>query len=146
MRSFVSAFTLAALVAAPLAAQQAAPTGFARPAHSAAQVALAPASVLPAALVVAPTRAESPAPAPSADNFGSTGFSQFMASPAGRMVRVVAGAALIGGGIAVGGGGGTALAVVGAVPLSAGVLDLCYISGLLGGPWKGADIRAMKKN
>lgn len=76
------------------------------------------------------------------EGFETTGFAQFIASPAGRVLRGVAGAAMIGGGIAIGDGGGTALAIAGALPLSAGILDLCYISALFGGPIRGEDIRA----
>lgn len=75
------------------------------------------------------------------EGFETTGFAQFMASPAGRVLRGVAGAAMIGGGIAIGDAGGTALALAGALPLSAGVLDLCYVSALFGGPIRGEDIR-----
>ena len=83
---------------------------------------------------------ESPYPAMQED-FETTGFAQFMASPAGRVLRGVAGAAMIGGGIAIGDAGGTALALAGALPLSAGILDLCYVSALFGGPIRGEDIR-----
>jgi hypothetical protein len=136
-RTLLLTLTLAGAAAlTPLAAQQAAPVGVSR-------AALAPAAVL----AMSPTAAlADAAPSPLADgNFGESGFSQFMASPAGRVLRVVAGAAMIGGGIALDSGAGTALAVVGALPLSAGALDLCYVSGLLGGPWKGSEIRAMGK-
>lgn len=78
----------------------------------------------------------------TADDFETSGFAQFMASPAGRIVRGVAGAAMIGGGIAMDDTGGTVLAVAGAVPLSAGIFDLCYASALFGGPLRGEEIRA----
>lgn len=74
--------------------------------------------------------------------FEESGFAQFMASPAGRIVRGVAGAAMIGGGIAMDDTGGTILAVAGAIPLSAGLFDLCYASALFGGPLHGDEIRA----
>lgn len=76
------------------------------------------------------------------DGFETTGFAQFMASPAGRILRGGAGLAMIGGGIALGDTGGTALAIAGGIPLSAAVFDLCYISALMGGPIRGEDIRA----
>lgn len=134
--SSLGALLLTAVLALPVAAQQSAPVGVTR-------AALATAPTLGSAI---PGAVENAPGIPSAEgNFGESGFSQFMASPAGRIVRVVAGAAMIGGGIAMNSGAGTALAVVGAVPLSAGVLDLCYISGLLGGPWKGSEIRALGK-
>ncbi len=79
-----------------------------------------------------------------ASGFASSGFAQFMASPAGRVLRVVAGAGMIAGGISMDSNAGTALAVVGAVPLSAGLFDICWLSPILGGPLKGRDIRAAK--
>jgi hypothetical protein len=49
----------------------------------------------------------------------------------GRALRVVAGIALIGTGVAVGGGGGVALAVVGMVPLAAGAFGVCLLAPLM---------------
>ncbi len=71
------------------------------------------------------------------------GFAKFMSSSWGRVLRVVAGAALIGIGLGVVGGiGGIVLAVVGAVPLLAGALDVCLIGRIfLGTPLKGSDVR-----
>jgi hypothetical protein len=69
-------------------------------------------------------------------------FAQFMASPAGRMFRVVVGLMLIGWGYAIRQQTtGTVLMVVGLLPLLAGALDVCVLSALLGGPLKGAEIR-----
>jgi hypothetical protein len=78
----------------------------------------------------------------SADAFNHSWFSRFINSQAGRVFRLVA---------------GTGFLVVGylfrdhplgvismawsALPLSAGALDLCYISAVLGGPLSGAKIR-----
>ena len=78
----------------------------------------------------------------SADAFNRSWFSRFINSQAGRVFRLVA---------------GTGFLVVGylfrdhplgvismawsALPLSAGALDLCYISAVLGGPLSGAKIR-----
>jgi hypothetical protein len=42
----------------------------------------------------------------------------------------------------VGGTGGVILAVVGAVPLLAGAVDVCLFAPLFGGPLKGAEARA----
>lgn len=71
------------------------------------------------------------------------GLAQFMASTAGRFVRIVAGIALVYLGIAVmGGTGGWIVAIIGLVPLLAGAFDFCVISPLFGGPFKGSDIRA----
>lgn len=69
------------------------------------------------------------------------GFSKFMASTAGRAVRVLAGATLIVvGGVL--GGGWWALAVVGLVPLAAGALDFCLFNVLSGQPLTGKAVRA----
>ena len=59
-------------------------------------------------------------------------FVTFMGSTAGRAVRVVAGLALIGAGIAVGGTAGVVIAVVGVVPLAAGTFNLCLFAPLFG--------------
>jgi hypothetical protein len=76
-------------------------------------------------------------------SFAQSGFAQFISTPAGRVLRVVAGLVIIGCGYVLrGGSGGIVLMVVGLVPLLAGALDVCVISGLLGGPWSGAKIRA----
>ena len=57
-------------------------------------------------------------------------FSKFMASSAGRAIRIIAGLALIViGGIL--GGGWWALAVVGLIPLGAGALDICLFNALV---------------
>jgi len=65
-----------------------------------------------------------------------------MASGVGRLVRVVAGLALIGGGLGVvHGTAGIVMAVVGLVPLGAGAFDVCVISALVGGPFSGQAIR-----
>ena len=70
-------------------------------------------------------------------------FSMFMASTSGRIARIVAGIALSAGGLLVlEGAGGIVLAVVGRVPLFAGIFDVCVFSKLFGGPFKGADIRS----
>jgi Protein of unknown function (DUF2892) len=65
-------------------------------------------------------------------------FVSFMSSPAGRVARIVVGIALIVGGLAaVGGTGGTVMAVVGALPLASGLLNICFLSALVGQPLKG---------
>jgi hypothetical protein len=72
-----------------------------------------------------------------------SGFAQFMATPAGRVVRIIAGLALLAWGFW--GLQGTArvlVIVVGLVPLLAGLFDVCVISALLGGPFSGTAIRA----
>jgi hypothetical protein len=75
------------------------------------------------------------------------GFAQFMSSGLGRGLRIVAGIILIAVGLAVvGGTGGIMLAVVGLVPLLAGVFDVCLFAPLFGAPLKGADVRARAKS
>jgi hypothetical protein len=77
--------------------------------------------------------------------FAMNPFVGFMASTTGRLVRMVAGIALIAVGlIAVGGTGGTIIAVVGLVPLLAGLLDVCLFAPLFGNPLSGPKIRAAK--
>lgn len=76
------------------------------------------------------------------ETFNRSGFSKFINSPAGRIFRVVAGLAFL----AVGSMYHRhALGVVAQVwslfPLSAGALDICFISALLGGPLSGPKIR-----
>jgi hypothetical protein len=80
-----------------------------------------------------------------AESFGRSGFAKFVNSPAGRLVRIVAGIGLIGWGYTQGGSvTGIVLMVVGLVPLAAGVFNLCIISALLGGPISGASITGRK--
>ena len=70
---------------------------------------------------------------------------RFLASGTGRIVRVVAGLALIALGLfAVTGAAGIALIVVGLVPLVAGVFDFCVFAPLFGAPLGGPQIRAAK--
>lgn len=77
--------------------------------------------------------------------FAASRLGQFLASGAGRLTRIVAGAALIAGGLlAIGGAAGIALAAIGLVPLLAGAFDVCLFSALFGGPFSGAAIRAIR--
>jgi Inner membrane protein YgaP-like, transmembrane domain len=70
------------------------------------------------------------------------GFAQFMASKNGRALRIVAGLAIIAGGVLLGGTAGTIIAIVGIVPLAAGIFDVCIFGPILVGRFRGADIRA----
>ncbi|MCB9133925.1 MAG: DUF2892 domain-containing protein [Anaerolineales bacterium] len=68
-----------------------------------------------------------------------------MASTAGRIVRIVAGIALIAWGLAgLTGTTGIIVAVVGALPLVAGLFDFCVFAPLFGAPLSGPKIRAGK--
>lgn len=72
-------------------------------------------------------------------------FSQFMASPAGRILRIIAGIVVIYVGVYImKNTGGYALAVLGAVPLLAGIFDFCVFAPLFGMPFSGKAIRADK--
>lgn len=68
-------------------------------------------------------------------------FPRFMASPTGRWLRIGAGAALIAGGLLMGGAGGIIIAVVGIAPLAAGASDRCLFAPAFRAPFKGRDIR-----
>lgn len=70
-------------------------------------------------------------------------FLKFMTSPTGRIVRVLAGLALIVWGLlGLGGITGIVLAVIGAVPFLAGLFDFCVFAPLFGYPLSGQQIRA----
>lgn len=58
---------------------------------------------------------------------------QLMGSATGRAGRIVAGAALVALGAALG-GGFWALAVIGLVPLAAGAFNFCLVAPLVGAP------------
>jgi len=80
-----------------------------------------------------------------AAGFNRSRFSRFLNSPSGRIFRIVAGAGFIAIGlIAVAAGqliGIAALAWV-VLPLSAGALDICYVSAALGGALRRKQIRS----
>ncbi len=74
-------------------------------------------------------------------------FVAFMASATGRIVRIVAGIVLVAGGwFGLGGAMGSVIgivvAVIGLVPLLAGIFDFCVFAPLFGNPLSGAKIRA----
>lgn len=72
-------------------------------------------------------------------------FVSFMASTTGRIVRIVAGLALIAWGVlGLGGTTGLIVAIVGALPLLAGLFDFCVFAPLFGAPLSGPKIRAGK--
>ncbi|MEZ4669603.1 MAG: DUF2892 domain-containing protein [Anaerolineae bacterium] len=72
-------------------------------------------------------------------------FIAFMASGTGRIVRIVAGIVLIAIGLlALQGTTGIIVAVIGVVPLAAGVFDFCVFAPLFGNPFSGPKIRAGK--
>ena len=74
------------------------------------------------------------------------GFFRFMGSSAGRITRVVAGLALVLIGLVwMGGTGGWILAIVGLVPLLAGLFDKCVFAPLFGYPFNGEGMRQAVK-
>ena len=67
---------------------------------------------------------------------------KFMASKTGRLVRIVAGIALIAWGLlGLTGTTGIIVAVIGLVPLLAGIFDVCVFAPLFRNPFKGPEIR-----
>ena len=65
------------------------------------------------------------------------GLVRFMNTAAGRAVRVAAGLALIIGGLLAGGAAGWVIAVVGVVPLAAGLTNICLFAPLFHAPFRG---------
>ncbi len=64
-------------------------------------------------------------------------FARFMSSSFGRLLRIIAGIVLIGLGLGlIHGAGGIILAVVGLVPLVAGLFNFCIFAPLFGGPFQ----------
>jgi hypothetical protein len=80
------------------------------------------------------------------ESFNQSGFSKFMNSLAGRILRLVAGIGfLVVGYIYRYHTLGVISMVWGVLPLSAGAFDICYISAALGGPLSGKKIRSNQK-
>ncbi len=72
-------------------------------------------------------------------------FVRFMSSTAGRIVRILAGIALIAWGLlGLTGTAGTVVAVIGLLPLVAGLFDFCVFAPLFGAPLSGKQVRAAK--
>ncbi len=68
-------------------------------------------------------------------------FARFMAGPAGRLVRVVAGLALVAWGWTMASPAGWAIVAAGIVVFAAGAINLCLFAPLFGAPIKGSDLR-----
>jgi hypothetical protein len=76
------------------------------------------------------------------ESFNQSGFSKFLNKPAGRILRLAAGIGFLAYGITHRKrASGLATIAWGLLPFSAGALDVCYISALLGGPLSGKKIR-----
>jgi len=72
-------------------------------------------------------------------------FAEFMATPLGRVLRVVFGGLLIYVGLnVVHGVAGTVVALLGIVPIATGLLNLCILAPLLGAPLRGSSGAAPK--
>ncbi|WP_353081651.1 hypothetical protein [Tessaracoccus lapidicaptus] len=77
-----------------------------------------------------------------ATSFNRSSFGRWINSPAGRVFRTVAGVAFIAAGLVRRGRPGSlALLAWGILPLSAGTLDVCYVSASLAGPLRGQKCR-----
>ena len=69
-------------------------------------------------------------------------FVKFMASKTGRITRIVAGVALVAWGLlGLTETTGIIVAVIGLVPLLAGLFDVCVFAPLFRNPFKGPEIR-----
>ena len=80
------------------------------------------------------------------ESFNQSSFSKFLNSPAGRILRLVVGIGfLIIGYLYRDHALGVISMLWGLLPLSAGALDICYISAALGGPLSGKKIRGKDK-
>jgi hypothetical protein len=78
-----------------------------------------------------------------ASRFNKSAFGRFLNSPAGRLFRLANGAFFVVLGIWLGlTPAGLASAAWGALAISAGGFDVCYISAALGGPFRGDACRA----
>lgn len=76
-----------------------------------------------------------------ADRFNQTGFSRWINSSPGRAFRLTAGTAfLLTGFVLRDSTLGVVLMAWSVVPLTAGVFNLCWISAVLGGPLRSAEI------
>ena len=80
------------------------------------------------------------------ESFNQSGFSKFLNSPAGRILRLVTGIGfLVVGYVYRNHALGVLSMVWGVLPLSAGAFDICYVSAALGGTVSGKKIRSEDK-
>ena len=78
------------------------------------------------------------------ESFARSGFSRFINSRTGRITRIVVGIAMIIWGYTqLDNISGMIWILVGVIPLSAGLFDLCFISPLLGGPLAGKKVLSL---
>ncbi|TFH13936.1 MAG: DUF2892 domain-containing protein [Acidimicrobiales bacterium] len=71
-------------------------------------------------------------------------FLQFMNTPVGRWIRIVAGVALITAGIAIGGTFGVVLAVFALLPIATGVFGVCPVNPLFGESMKACAVPSQR--
>jgi hypothetical protein len=77
------------------------------------------------------------------ESFNQSGFSKFLNSLAGRILRLALGIGfLVVGYLYRDHALGVISMIWGVLPLSAGVFDICYVSAALGGPLSGKKIRS----
>ncbi len=69
------------------------------------------------------------------------GFARFMASPVGRLIRIVAGAMLVVLSLLLVGPVGWIPMIIGLVAIAAGAGNFCLLAPLMGAPFKGSDAR-----
>ncbi len=68
-------------------------------------------------------------------------FARFMSSPAGRLLRILAGIVIIFVGLyAIKNAWSYVISVIGLVPLVAGVANVCLLAPLFGGPLKASEL------
>jgi hypothetical protein len=68
-------------------------------------------------------------------------FIHFMASPAGRILRIIAGSAIIAYGLLLTGGtDGKIVAAIGLLPILTGALNVCLVGPLIGRPLSGSKL------
>ena len=79
------------------------------------------------------------------ESFNQSGFSKFLNTMAGRILRLVMGIGfLVVGFIYRDHTLGIISMLWGLLPLSAGIFDICYVSAALGGPLSGRKIRSQQ--
>lgn len=64
-------------------------------------------------------------------------IAKFMSEPVGRIIRAVAGLALLALGVWIGGTAGIVVGVIGLVPIAAAAFNVCLIGPLIGGHFDG---------
>lgn len=67
-------------------------------------------------------------------------IARFMATPAGRGIRIAFGLILIWLGLLMDKPAGYVLEVLGLIPIAAGTLNLCFLGPIFGAPLRGRDV------